>query len=183
MSDSNVPTLATHALAGVRRAWDELIQRHHRQVVAAVIRRGCAPEEAEELAQEAWLQLIKQQKRGKLSDLKLPGLAIRQAQFLALDAHRKQNPIRGSVGLDALSRCPDGAQGPERTLLTRETLDRAENVLRTCSPTAQKVFRLVYGNAGLDHRAAAERAGISLQRTRQIICEVRRKLRTSIEEA
>jgi RNA polymerase sigma-70 factor (ECF subfamily) len=54
-------------------------------------------------------------------------------------------------------------------------------VLSACSDSAKKVFRLAYGGDGLSHAEVAERVGLSLQRVRQILCEVRAKLRTALE--
>jgi len=53
--------------------------------------------------------------------------------------------------------------------------------LSRCSPNARSVFRLVYGGEGLDHAQVAERLGLSLQRVRQIVCEVRKLLRGAVE--
>jgi RNA polymerase sigma-70 factor (ECF subfamily) len=43
------------------------------------------------------------------------------------------------------------------------------------------VFRLAYGGEGLSHAEVARRVGLSLQRVRQILCEVRAKLREAMQ--
>jgi RNA polymerase sigma-70 factor (ECF subfamily) len=65
--------------------------------------------------------------------------------------------------------------------LTEERVARAVDVLSRCSPSARRVFRLAYGGEGLSHSEVAQRVGLSLQRVRQILCEVRAKLRLELE--
>src|SRR5262245_40887108 len=70
---------------------DEAIARHDRRVVGALLARGVRAERAKELAQEAWTRLIQKHKEGALTEVKLPGLAIKQALFLAkTDARQTQ---------------------------------------------------------------------------------------------
>ena len=54
--------------------------------------------------------------------------------------------------------------------------------LATCSPTARKVFRLVYATPGGNAASAAKELGLSLQRVRQILCETRVQFARAIEE-
>src|SRR5258706_4480748 len=82
--------LAALALAGHGPAWDEAVRRHTHRVVVALLARGVPLEAAEDLAQEAWIRLVEQQRAGRLRVLKLPGLAIAQACWLARQAGRTQ---------------------------------------------------------------------------------------------
>jgi hypothetical protein len=54
--------------------------------------------------------------------------------------------------------------------------------LATCSPTARKVFGLVYAQPGGNAAGAAKALGLWLQRVRQILCETRAYLRHALEE-
>jgi RNA polymerase sigma factor (sigma-70 family) len=171
--------LAERALRGDEAAWNALVARHNQRVVVALLGRGLGLERAKDIAQEAWLRLLEQQRAGKLRELKLPQLAITQATFLALDDAR-----RGSRTL-ALSEHFDAADPrplPPQKLIGEERLAQAERVLARCSPSARKVFALVYGGGGLSHAEVAERVGLSVQRVRQIVCEVRKELRREFEE-
>ncbi len=44
---------------------------------------------AKDIAQEAWIRLVEQQRLGRLERLVLPGLAITQASYLAMEAARR----------------------------------------------------------------------------------------------
>jgi RNA polymerase sigma-70 factor (ECF subfamily) len=53
--------------------------------------------------------------------------------------------------------------------------------LSRCSVRAQQVFHAVYGPGGESHADVARRCGLSVQRVRQILCEVRGRLRRALE--
>jgi len=175
--------LAERALRGDEAAWNALVAKHNQRVVVALLARGLPIERAKDVAQEAWLRLLEQQRAGKLRELKLPSLAITQATFLALDAARREGKgmalgLLGEGGFDAADPRPLS----EQRLIGEEELARAERVLAKCSPSARKVFSLVYGGGNLSHADVAEEVGLSVQRVRQIVCEVRKELRRAFEE-
>lgn len=159
--------------------WDEAIRRHDRRVYLSVLSLGLTPERSREIAQAAWTRLLEQHARGALGELELPGLAIRQARFLALNELK-----RTKLETRTLAAVPDPPASPdaERVVGSREEIERVLAALATCSPTARKVFGLVYGTPGGNAAAAAQQLGLSLQRVRQILCETRAHLRRAIEE-
>jgi RNA polymerase sigma-70 factor (ECF subfamily) len=139
---------------------------------------------AKDLAQDAWLRLIEQQREKRLTHLQLPGLAITQAAFLAMEAARRESSARRHEAPsepEHIARVADPQANVEARLLTEERFARAEAILAASSPSARKVFKLVYGGEGLSHAAVAARLGLSLQRVRQIVCEVRKELRAAVE--
>lgn len=171
--------LADRALRGDEAAWNALVARHNQRVVVALLGRGLSLERAKDIAQEAWLRLIEQQRAGKLRELKLPQLAITQATFLALDAARREGrTLPMAENFDAADPSPLS----EQKLIGEQELARAQRVLAKCSPSARKVFALVYGGGNLSHADVAEQVGLSVQRVRQIVCEVRKELRKAFEE-
>jgi RNA polymerase sigma-70 factor (ECF subfamily) len=177
--------LSQRALAGDRRAWDALIARHHRRVVVSLLARGIRVDRAHELAQEAWTRLIQQQQRGLLTELRLPNLAITQAAFLAADDARRvrREAIAGNVEeLPERQHPVDPSVSAVRRLLSEELLSGAHEALAGCSPSARIVFLLACDGQELPHAEVAARVGLSVQRVRQILCEVRKKLRTALEE-
>jgi RNA polymerase sigma-70 factor (ECF subfamily) len=178
-TSNDVNDLGARALRGDEAAWNVLVARHNQRVVVALLGRGLPLERAKDIAQEAWLRLLEQQRAGKLTELKLPALAITQATFLALDAARRDNrTLALTDGFDAADPRPLS----EQRLIGEERLARAERLLAKCSPSAREVFSLVYGGGGLSHADVAERVGLSVQRVRQIVCEVRKELRRAFEE-
>ena len=169
------------ALAGDEAAWDELFRRHNRRVVLALLARRVRPDAARDLAQEAWIRLIEQQRRGRLREIALPGLAVTQAMFLARDRARRGDARYQHVSFED---APDarGSVDPERALLARDRLARAREVLATFGVSHRRVFGAMYGGAGRSASEVASTTGLSVQRVRQIVCEVRKKLRAAMEE-
>jgi RNA polymerase sigma-70 factor (ECF subfamily) len=178
--------LCARALEGDASAWNALIAKHEHRIVVSLLARGVRMERAKDIAQEAWIRLVEQQRAGRLTHLQLPGLAIAQAAFLSLEAARRDGsrgeplPLEGEAGRIATD-LVDPAADAEARLLTSERVERAERVLATFAPNARDVFRLAYGGEGLSHADVAKRVGLSLQRVRQILCEVRKDLRDALE--
>ena len=182
--EADEAALCAAALAGSTEAWSALVARHNHRVVVSLLARGLRVDKAKDVAQEAWIRLVEQQRLGKLDRLQLPGLAIAQATFLALEAARREANARRHEPIDETglaASLADPRCDAESRLVTEERVDRAVEVLSRCSPSAKKVFRLAYGGDGLSHTEVADRVGLSLQRVRQILCEVRAKLRTALE--
>jgi RNA polymerase sigma-70 factor (ECF subfamily) len=178
------PALCAAALRGEREAWSTLVQRHNHRVVVALLSRGVRVDKAKDIAQEAWIRLVEQQRQGRLERLQLPGLAIAQATFLWLESARRETSARRHEPIDEpaiAAVLADPRADAESQLVTEERVECAVEVLSACSDSAKKVFRLAYGGDGLSHAEVAERVGLSLQRVRQILCEVRAKLRTALE--
>lgn len=175
--------LIARASAGDRAAWGALIARHDHRVVVSLLARGIALPDARELAQKTWTRLIGQQQAGRLERLELPGLAIRQAHFLAVDAARRQRVAAAHVvGGETGEVVVDESASAEDRLIHREQLARATAALAQCSPAARRVFELLYAQPGLSHRDAAEHLGLSVQRVRQTLCEVRARLRAALDD-
>ncbi|QRK13403.1 sigma-70 family RNA polymerase sigma factor [Archangium violaceum] len=177
--------LARRALNGERTAWNTLISRYQHRVVVSLLARGVRADRAHELAQETWARLIQQQQKGLLTELRLPSLALTQAAFLAADEARRarRESLAGPVEELPESHHPvDPSVSAERRLLSEEQLARAQAALRECPASAQRVFQLACDGQELPHAEVAARVGLSVQRVRQILCEVRKKLRSALEE-
>jgi RNA polymerase sigma factor (sigma-70 family) len=159
--------------------WDDAIRRHDRQVYLSVLALGLTPDRAREIVQAAWTRLMEQHARGALDEIELPGLAIRQARFLAFNELK-----RTKVEARTLATVPDHGPAPdaERIASSREEIQRVIAALATCSPTARKVFRIVYATPEGTAAIAAKEVGLSLQRVRQILCETRAHIRRALEE-
>lgn len=173
--------LAAAARVGDRAAWQRLIEQHDRSVRLFLLSRGIPADRARELAQQTWLRLLEQSERGRLAELKLPGLAFRQAAFLASDERRRAQ-AGSSLPSSSVEQPadPDGGALEER-LISREQLARAGRALAACSPSAQRVFRAVYESPERPHAEIAGELRLSVQRLRQVLCEVRRTLRDAME--
>jgi RNA polymerase sigma-70 factor (ECF subfamily) len=168
--------LLRRAVAGERAAWERLIARHNHKVIVSLLARGVLLDRARDLAQETWTRLIANQQAGRLRTLTLPGLAIVQAGYLAAGDWRRRGrelppAAAGAAGAD-----------PESQLLSREALDRLAAALRDCAPSARRVFELCYQQPERGYEEVAAEVGLSTQRVKQIVCEVRKRLRQVLEE-
>ena len=162
----------------VADVFDDAIRRHDRRVYLSVLALGLPPDRAREIAQMTWTRLMEQHAKGALGELDFPGLAIRQARFLALNEH-----ARARTEKRVLAAVPDAPGQPDvdRVVASRQELGRVLDALATCSPTARKVFRLVYATPDGSAARAAQEIGLSLQRVRQILCETRSHIRRALE--
>lgn len=166
-------TTEGRAQRGDRAAWNTLVSRYGERVVLALIADGVPPVQAREFAQEAWMRLMEASDRGGLKFLQLPGLAVRQAQFLARTEARKIGAARMPVG--------DVASESGEVAVSRELLAATCRELAKMPAQARAVFALLYGPPGHSPKEVAAQLGISTQRVRQIVCEIRKRLRTRLE--
>jgi RNA polymerase sigma factor (sigma-70 family) len=180
--DASAADMAERALRGDRQAWGELIQRHSHEVLVFLLARGVRVDRAQELVQETWATLLTQQERGKLQQLRLPSLALTQAHFLLLHEVRRRPERFASLEDLRLEVLDDASPSPEAQLLSKQELERARSLLEQCSPSGQRVFQLVFGRPDLSHAEVAEHVGLSVQRVRQILWEIRSRLRRMLEE-
>ena len=175
--DLGVPS--RDGLDDARAHWDQLVTAHDRAVRVALLARGIRTDRARDLAQAAWTTLWAKHREGRLERLELPGLAIRQALFLAMEEARS----RQAQSTDPVSEeLADPSPSVDGRIFSRQQLARIRTELERCPPNAQKIFFLVHGNAALSHTDVAERVGLSVQRVRQTLCELRQRLRPILEE-
>jgi RNA polymerase sigma-70 factor (ECF subfamily) len=160
-----------------RIAWNSLIARHQRAVVNALLSRGIRVDRAKDLAQAAWAKLWERQVHEGLARLELPGLAIRQAFFLAADEQRAAKP-RETLALVS----PTSPLEAEAHVVSRAQLRQIQDELQRVVPSMQQVFFLAHNGEGLSHAEIALRSGLSVQRVRQVLCELRQRLRGVLDE-
>lgn len=170
------------ALQGSVAAWDLLIGRYQRRVVVSLLAQGVRLERAEELAQDAWARLIQLQREGRLTRLELPGLVLAQARFLFLESLRERSPSTLSLPQSEEARqVRDPAPSAEDRLVDADQLQWARKLAEGFSRNTRAVMEAVYADPGASHREIAARVGLSVQRVRQILCEVRGKVRAGLE--
>jgi RNA polymerase sigma factor (sigma-70 family) len=162
-------------------AWDALIRHYDHAVFLSLLSAGVRPQPARELCHDTWARLYEQWRAGRLDLLQLPGLAIAQARFLALEEHRR-GARATPIGEETLQR-PDPRASPEDRAAARQLVGHVERALESCPPRARALFELALAHPDTPHAELAERSGISLQRLRQALCEVRARLRLAVKEA
>lgn len=161
--------------------WDEMMRRHGRRVVVALVSRGVPLERAKELAQDAWMRVIDRHRAGLIPELQLPGLIITQAGFLARDDMRREER-RARLGEPRQHAANHMAIDLEQQLDARQQLRVVRSVLDHASPNARRVFALLYGERALTPAEAAAELGLSVQRIRQIVCELRKRMRNELTD-
>lgn len=159
--------------------WDALMRRHGRRVVVALVSRGIPLERAKELAQDAWMRVIDRHRAGLIAELSLPGLIITQASFLARDDLRREGR-RAKLDEPRQHAAPEVALDLEQQLDARQQLRVVRAVLDRSPPNARRVFALLYGERALSPTEAAGELGLSVQRVRQIVCELRKRMRAEL---
>jgi RNA polymerase sigma-70 factor (ECF subfamily) len=177
MNDGPGPMMVTDHMQRSPLDWGAEVRAHNARVVASIVAMSIPFDQAEELASQAWARLIEQHHAGQLAEVKLPGLAIRQARFLALTWLEGRRRDGGPVD-EALVAAPGD---PESALIARRDVEIALGVVAASSKSAQAVFYHLYDDPRPSHEEVAERVGISVQRVRQILCEVRKKIREALE--
>lgn len=96
-------------------------------------------------------------------------------------------PLRASQNqsdarvLSAVPTPQERAASPDANLESKERLQHTLEALEQCSPNARRLFKLIYTPPFYSHKECAQELGLSLQRTRQILCETRSTLRKVLE--
>lgn len=163
--------------------WNDLMRRHGHRVVVSLLARGVAVDRAKDLAQDAWMRIIAQHEAGRLPMMRLPGLVVAQALFLARDEHRRRrrrDRLQAPV-IEAAKHEPSAAHPLlERRIAARDDLRKVLEIVAKSYPSARRVFALSYGPSALSAAEIAAELGLSCQRVRQITCELRKRLREEI---
>ena len=171
------------AARGDGPAWDSLYGLYHRRVVRTLVARGIPIPEAQDVAQEAWAAVIERSRRKPLDELRLPALILRAARNKHIDRWRRTRYESPEAEGGQVEAARSEAVAPDRRVADRQRLARAIQALDTLGerrPRAKEVFLAVYAE-GLPIPVAASRLGMSQQRVRQTLCEVRKVLRKEIE--
>ena len=161
--------------------WKQAVAAHDHQLIISLLASGLRLDEARDIAQEAWLRVMESASSGRLERVELPGLVIRQASFIVVDRQRARRlrPPGAGYEVEALP-ASETAEGETHA---RELLEVVDAELAMATPRARGVFLAVLHAPDTAHRALAEEQGLSLQRFRQVLCEVRAKLRRVVDQS
>ncbi len=160
--------------------WTHRIAEHDHVIVLALLSKGVRLHDARDLAQDAWTRLIEADRAGRLERIELPGLVIRQAMFL-LAERRRIGARRLEVDVDEAAALPTREGVPDSVLDAKQRLALVSATLAQVSPRGREVLESqLSSDAG--HAEQAARIGLSVQRFRQVLCEVRARLRAALGE-
>jgi RNA polymerase sigma factor (sigma-70 family) len=171
---------APSSLTPVNAEWSAAVERHSRRVLLTFLSFGIPYTRAQELTQEVWMRLVEGAQSNAFVPKSIPALALAQARFLALAELRRR---RNSPEV-AVDRLPEVAieSGLHNRFEHQADLRRIQQALRQESAINQRVFALAHGDAALPAAEVAREAGLSTQRVRQILSEVRQRLRIALEK-
>jgi len=178
---AKVTPIRSHSPA-VLPQWNGWIRKHNHTVLVSVLAMGLPYARAEELVQDTWEKLATAQREGRLPDVSLPGLAVRQARFLALDELRRHPGAHTHLSPELSARLVDPSSRPDERVWARQTLTRARRALASRPEQEQRIFKLYYVECVGNAAVVASRIGLSAQRVRQILCELRKVLRRATED-
>jgi RNA polymerase sigma factor (sigma-70 family) len=177
------PSPSAPPAALVTERWARAIAAHQHRVVLSLVAAGFSFDRAADLANEAWARLIEKDRAGLLGEIKLPGLAIVQARYLAWDERRREamQARRLEIARAGEESLVDGNPDPEQRLLTRQQALQAVAAVAGAPVSAQRLLQLLYTEPALPHAQAAQLLGLSVQRVRQLLCELRKRVRAALE--
>jgi RNA polymerase sigma-70 factor (ECF subfamily) len=187
--DSKDDLLVTAAKQGESRAFEELVERHQRQIYFAALRMTRNKEDAEDVVQrslqKAFVHLNSFVGRSSFSTW-LTRVAINEALMLI---RKKKCGVR-EVVIDDLNRddeaatsldFPDPTPGPEARYFQREWLQMLSSAIGELPPLMREVIQL----RELEERSMEETAqilGISVNAAKGRVFHARRKLRDVLKQ-
>lgn len=132
--------------------------RHGGDLLAFLQRR--APAEAEELAQEVWLRLVRVAPDCP-DDARFRAYMFAIARRLLIDRHRRAASRVEFVALEGGVEAAAGGADPESALRARDVLETVEQALSAMKPEIAEVFRWRMREEG-SFRQIADRQGVGL---------------------
>ncbi len=147
----------------------DLVEAHQESLVRFLTKRLGDPEDAAEVAQEAYLRLTKVENLRELVNPR--AFLFRMAANLAVDRMRQRTRQARQVA-------PQGqpAASPEEELQAQERIDQATEVLRKLPEKCRRAFILHRVN-GLSHAEIAEELAVSRKTVEKYMTLALRRLR------
>ena len=167
------------AKQGDAEAFQALYDKHKRRVYSLCLRMTANTAEAEDLAQEAFLQLYRKianvSRRVGVFDLVAPAFGQRRA-----DASKKEEPSRGFAGRDHAGTEDDSPKkdfGADDVALAG-SIDRLQlqRAVKDLPPGYRTIF-VLHDVEGYEHNEIAEMVGCSIGNSKSQLHKARMKLR------
>jgi RNA polymerase sigma-70 factor (ECF subfamily) len=157
---------------------DTVIRHYHASVVRYLRRRGASYEDACDLAQEAYLRLLRYEGAGHL--VSPPAMLFRIAGNIAADHLRAAARHAGRhVELD--DDLESSEPSAERELSAEQRVTAIERAIADLSPRCRSIF-LMSRVEGLTYEQVAERAAISVKAVEKHMCTALSRLRHASED-
>lgn len=140
----------------------EVIRRHHHALISFLRRRLNVPEDAQDIAQEAYIRMMKYE---GARDIESPSsMLFRIAANIAIDHGRSTQRRRASshVEIDSVQLVGEQEPSAERTAAAQQRLDLLAIAIEALPPKCREVFLLSRVH-GLTYPEIARRCGISVK--------------------
>ncbi len=145
---------------------NDALVRHLRTRVGSV-------EDAEDMVQEGYLRLLAQARRGRGAIANLRAYLGRSLHHLVSDHFRRQGRERASLQQPqtlSLAASAEPPADPERTLETRQQLERIRRAINRLPPRCRQAF-ILHRFHGLGYSAVAARLGVSVSSVEKYVMQ------------
>ena len=169
--DRRVLELVVAARGGSNDAFGELVDRYREPVVRLAYRLTHDPDEAKDIAQDAFLRAYRRIESFR-PDRPFSRWLFVIARNASLDALRRRRRVAGPVAVSE----SEGVAGPEELLLRNEDALRLRGALADLPDNYRRSLELYYF-AGLRYREIADDLGIPIGTVKTYIARAKRRLR------
>lgn len=158
--------------------WELYYRSHNHGIWKFFVSVGIPPHRARDLSHEVWARLIDRWRDGAFAEIKMPGLAQKQAEYLAWRYLRRSRRLSFSNVVELSDRrtarlMEDG----ELKFVSRETLQHVLREVGQCRKTLRLVFEKTYSPPCLTPAEVAAELGCSTEYVHQCLAELRNRLR------
>ena len=158
--DPVVIDLLTRAGNGDKQAWDALVQRYAPLIWSVCRRHRLGDDDAEDVGQSVWLQLVDQLDRIR-DPAALPGWLVtvtRRECLRVLGAAR--TPLAAGYAMDAGTIADEQAGTPEQELLAAERHAALREAFRDLPPPGQQLILMLIQDPPVPYAGISARLGI-----------------------
>ena len=182
-ADESDGTYARRVQDGDRDAFRVLIERYEGMVFDLAHQYAGSTEDAEDLAQDAFLRAYR-----RIEDLKNPdrfsswlyGIALNRCRDYAKNIRRETYPFSRTEEQEEADALPGGTPGQDEELITEERSEQLWAALDELSSTYATPFLLKYRD-GLTYKAMSKRLDVSVSALKVRVHRARKKLRNLLE--
>jgi RNA polymerase sigma factor (sigma-70 family) len=175
-ADAGVAASANRPSPDPRSVLEAAYDAHQREIYSFALRSTRDPDAAEDIAQEAFVRLLRELTEGRPPD-NVRAWLYRVASNLAINAARRTSALDRVRHI--VARPEATIESPERSAVQRERDRAVEAALRRLSPDART--GLLLAAKGFSGREIAEAIGRSELATRSLMCRARLDLREQLE--
>lgn len=183
-ADSSDGTYARRVQEGDREAFRILIERYEGMVFDLAHQYADTPEDAEDLAQDAFTRAYR-----RIDDLKNPdrfsswlyGIALNRCRDYAKNVRRETYAFSHTEDRKSADTLPTERRSQDETLMAEERGDELWDALDELSSTYATPFLLKYRD-GMTYKAMSKRMDVSVSALKVRVHRARKKLRTILKD-